>query len=137
MSSACSASGKEATATARARHDEFRRLLKADTRELKRLRRQVKTYETLAQPDWTPPALTAPPPAAEPPVQTVRLTATSKVLASGRDGEEAEEEGEDVAVTPATVRRLWRSAQEAAERAAQLERDGAAVLGRLQVRPPL
>jgi hypothetical protein len=96
--------------------------VKADSRELKRLRRQVKTYETLVKGEWTShmqQTLALAPTPAVPPVVNEHV-------------EVGNDQVEHLLVDKSTVKRLWRESKSAAERVAQLEDELTALTRRCQ-----
>jgi hypothetical protein len=101
---------------AKLRNQEYRQVLKGESRELRRLRRQVKTYEALAKGEWMSQIKGGVPESAQ---ETVRV------------GDESEEV---LTVDCLTVKRLWRDGRDASWRAVELEEVAASLRQRLQVR---
>ena len=111
----CSATIKAWGHGAQQRNQEYKQLLKGDSRELKRLRRQLQTYETLAKGEWMARATAAT--GAAPAVETVQVGEAAEVLTVDKE----------------TVKRLWRDGRDASWRVATLQEDAATLAQQLQV----
>lgn len=117
----CSAASKATKEGVKLRNEEYKQLVKADSRELKRLRRQVKTYETLVKGEWASQ------------MQKTLAPATAALPAVNEHVEVGDDQVERLLVDASTVKRLWRERKSASERAAQLEDELATLVRRSQV----
>ena len=115
----CSAQSKLSAVDAQQRNTEYKQLLRGDSRELKRLRRQVSTYETLARGEWAS--------------KTAGLTGSSAASALKETVQVGEEATETLPVDQDTVRRLWRDGRDMSWALAQAQKDSAELSQRLQV----
>jgi hypothetical protein len=115
----CSVTTKTTARGAQLRNQEYKQLLKGDTRELRRLRRQLTTYETLAKGEWMAKATAGAATMAAPARETVQV---------------GDEGAHTLAVDRETVSRLWKDGRDASWRAAAAQDEAAALSHRLQAR---